>query len=219
MSRFRQFPEVGGHDDRAERLLAIAAVSALVIGAVAIGSSRRRTSSQRRPADDAPARLSRRGSGSRPVVGKTVLISRPRADLYAFWKDFRNLPNFMENVRSVEVDGRRSTWTIAAPAGRTVTAEVELVDDQPGKRLAWRFLPSSPIETEGSVSFRDAPAGRGTYVEAVVAYRPPAGTIGRTVADLFRREPHVQARHELKRFKMLMEAGEVATSTRSHGQS
>ncbi len=228
LSIFREFPEPlhyddwgRRHDHRGTKVLALAALSVLAFGLVAAGSARRGTdrSSRRRGADDAPAHVSTRGYGHHPVVGKTVLIGRPKADLYEFWKDFRNLPHFMANIRSVEVDGRLSTWKIAAPAGQTVTAEVELVEDRPNERLAWKSTPSSPIATEGSVTFRDAPAGRGTYVEAVVEYRPPAGQLGRIVADLFRREPHVQARHELKRFKMLMEAGEVATSTRTHAQS
>ena len=172
-----------------------------------------------RASDDAPKRLSKVNSGGPTVVGKTVLISRPRAELYAFWRKFENLPKFMENVRSVEVNDKRSTWTIAAPAGQTVQAEVELVDEVPGERLAWESTPDSQIATQGSVTFRDAPAGRGTYVEAIVEYEPPAGQLGRLVAELFRREPHVQARHELKRFKMLMETGEIATSARTRGNS
>ena len=108
------------------------------------------------------------------MAGKTVLIGRPKADLYEYWKDFRNLPHFMANIRSVEVDGRRSTWKIAAPAGQTVTAEVELVEDRPNERLAWKSTPSSPIATEGSVTFRDAPV---TLRDAPVPPRDALATL------------------------------------------
>ena len=37
-----------------------------------------------------------------------------------------------------------------------------------------------------------------------------------SIAKLFAAEPNIQARHELKRFKMLMEAGEIANSSWHH---
>ena len=77
----------------------------------------------------------------------------------------------------------------------------------------------SEIETSGEVRFEDAPGERGTRVSLVMAYDPPAGALGRAVAKLFLREPQVQARHDLKRFKMLMETGEIATSARTRDET
>jgi uncharacterized membrane protein len=65
------------------------------------------------------------------------------------------------------------------------------------------------------VTFQKAPGERGTRVSLVMEYDPPAGAVGRAVAKLFLREPAVQARHDLKRLKMLMETGEIATSARN----
>ena len=138
-----------------------------------------------RASDDAPKRLSKVNSGGPTVVGKTVLISRPKAELYDILAQVREPSEIHGNVRSVEVNDKRSTWTIAAPAGQTVQAEVELVDEVPGDGLAWKSTPDSQIATQGSVTFRDAPAGRGTCVEAIVEYEPPAGQLGRLVAELF----------------------------------
>lgn len=165
--------------------------------------------------DDAPARtrgyLSRYGDYA--VTGRTVTINRPRNELYAFWRDFTNLPAFMENVLSVDdLGGGESRWEIAAPAGLSATLVTRLVTERENELLAWRSTDHSDIETEGRVKFTDAPGGRGTWVEAIVAYKPPAGEVGRLIAKLFRREPGIQGRHELKRFKMLMETGEIATS-------
>ena len=101
---------------------------------------------------------------------------------------------------------------VRAPAGQIVELETEVVDVVENERIAWRSTEASEIKTEGSVTFADAPAGRGTVVTADIAYTPPAGDLGRLVAKLFAAEPNVQARHELKRFKMLMETGEIATS-------
>lgn len=147
------------------------------------------------------------------LVGRTVLINRPRAELYAFWRDFGNLPRFMENVERVEVaDARRSHWVIKAPAGRTVEWDSELVEDVPEEVIAWRSIEGADIKNAGRIEFRDNSAGRGTEVTATIVYEPPGGDFGKLVAKVFQKEPKMQARRELRRFKQLMETGEVSTS-------
>jgi len=190
-------------------------------GAGAIIATRHEKSGSRRSPDDAPGFTGRRSFGEYDVVGRTVTINRPREELFAFWGDFANLATFMENVVSVHPtgDNGRAVWTIKAPAGRTVDIETEVVREQPGELIAWRSVPGSEIETEGRVAFKDAPGERGTRVSTRIAYKPPAGELGRLVAKLFLREPAIQARHDLKRFKMMMEAGEIATSARRKDQT
>ncbi|MBJ3784717.1 SRPBCC family protein [Devosia sediminis] len=163
--------------------------------------------------DDAPKRAQRDDKdGDYAIVGRSVLINRPRSELFAYWRDFTKLPTFMHAVESVAIgDGERSTWTIKAPAGQHVTLETELVDVIENEAIGWRSTEHSQIKTTGHVTFTDAPAGRGTIVTAEIAYEPPGGDVGRLIAKLFQAEPNIQARHELKRFKQLMEAGEVAT--------
>ena len=164
--------------------------------------------------DDAPQRAHRDDKdGEFAIVGRSVLINRPRPELFAFWRDFQNLPQFMNAIRSIQPTGRdRAVWTIKAPAGQTVELETEVIDVIENEAISWRSVAGSQIQTEGDVTFADAPAGRGTIVTANIAYVPPAGDLGRLVAKLFAAEPNMQARHELKRFKMLMEAGEIAYS-------
>lgn len=189
------------------------AVLAAGLALAAAGAYALRPQPARRPPDSAPGRTARRGSfnGYR-VAGRTVTIAAPRADLYALWRDFSNLPRFMENVRAVEDLGDgRSAWTIAAPTGE-VRVVTRLVEERQDEVLAWRSTRESDIDTEGKVMFRDAPGGRGTQVEAVIAYRPPWGAAGHWIARAFGRDPAVQGRQELKRLKMLVEAGEIATA-------
>jgi uncharacterized membrane protein len=167
---------------------------------------------RRRP-DSAPGRTARQlRFGRYAVTGRTVIINTPRAELYAFWRDFANLPRFMSHVKAVEAQGDLTRWTITGPLGRDVRLETRIVDDREGAQIAWRSTEESDIDTEGKVMFRDAPAGRGTEVEAIISYVPPAGEIGRWVAKVLQAEPALQARRELKRLKMLMETGEIATS-------
>ena len=187
----------------------------MVLGAAGIALYQQRTRNhvEHRPPDSAPGRTTRGLSfGRHAVTGRTVTINRPREELYAYWRDFANLPRFMENVRDVAVDGDTARWTIAGPAGGEVNVETRIAEEREGEFIAWQSTEGSDIETQGKITFRDAAAGRGTEVEVIVAYVPPAGEIGRLIARLFRREPGIQGRHELKRFKMLMETGEIATS-------
>lgn len=164
--------------------------------------------------DDAPKKAQRDDKdGDYAIVGRSVLINRPRAELFAFWRDFTNLPQFMHAIESIQITGEKTAaWKVRAPAGQTVTLETELTDIIEGEQLGWTSVEGSQIETKGLVTFADAPEGRGTIVSADIGYVPPGGDIGRLVAKLFAAEPNIQARHELKRFKMLMETGEISTS-------
>ena len=196
--------------------LALVGIGALAATAVGISVAKGRDR-QRRPDDDAPLHTGIESRlGDYTLTGRSVTIAKPRSELYAFFRDFQNLPDVMENVTKITPSGpnERHVWTIAAPAGRTVDVETEVSEDVENERIAWRSTPGSDIDTNGTVTFSDAPGDRGTVVQLVIAYEPPLGAAGRAVAKLFGREPHVQARRDLKRLKMFMEAGELATSAR-----
>ncbi len=187
----------------------------LALGAAALGTFLAARPKREWQGDDAPGFTARRSFGKYDVVGRTVTIRKPRPELFAFWRDFQNLPKVMENVDSIRTSGDgRSIWTIRAPAGRTVEVETEIAREIDGELIAWRSVEGSEIDTEGRVTFEDAPGERGTRVGLIIAYDPPGGEIGRLIAKAFMREPAMQARHDLKRLKMLMETGEIATSAR-----
>jgi uncharacterized membrane protein len=161
----------------------------------------------------------RNTSSEEPLVGKTVTINRPRQELYERWRDFTRFPEFMDNVREiVKLDEKRSRWTIEAPLGATVQVVTRIVEDVPGETIAWVSEPDSQIQTDGRVEFAEAPPGRGTYVRLLIRYKPPAGTLGRAVAKVLQREPNVQARRDLRRFKQLIETGEVTTNASPSGR-
>ena len=153
------------------------------------------------------------GWHSAALVGRTVTIGRPRAELYAFWRDFRNLAAFMENIEAVSVsDGGKSHWTIKAPAGQSVAFDTRITEDVPHSAIAWESIEGGDIKNAGKVEFFDAPLGRGTQVRVTMAYDPPGGEAGKAIAKLFQKEPKIQARRDLRRFKQLMEAGEISTT-------
>ena len=147
------------------------------------------------------------------LVGRTITVNRPREEVYAFWRDFKNLARFMENIERVDIgDDRRSRWVVSAPGGRTVEWESRITQEEPGRLIAWESLEGADIRNVGLIEFRDAPPGRGTEVTASIVYEPPAGEIGKLIAKLCQKEPKVQARRDLRRFKQLMETGEISTS-------
>jgi len=148
------------------------------------------------------------------LVGRTVTINVPRQALYAFWRDFRNLPLFMENIESVQVfDERRSHWKVKGPANSTVEWDSLIIEDIAGQVIAWTTTDEAEVPNSGRIEFRDTSNGRGTQVTVNIVYDPPAGALGKAVAKLFGREPSIQARRDLRRFKQLMETGEIPTSS------
>jgi uncharacterized membrane protein len=147
------------------------------------------------------------------LIARTVSINRSRQELYDFWRDFRHLPLFMENIESVVLlDGARSHWTVRGPANSDLEWDSVITEDVPGELIAWRSVEGGSIDHSGRVEFRDSSNGRGTVVTVTIAYDPPAGALGKLFAKVFRREPKIQARVELKRFKQLMETGELPTA-------
>ena len=159
--------------------------------------------------------LEKRGDA---IVGRAVTINRPRAELFAYFRDFTNLPTFMDNVERIDVlDAKRSHWVVKAPGGKTVEWDSVVTDEVDGEYIAWASEPGADIDNSGRVDFRDAGA-RGTVVTATLLYDPPAGVVGKLIAKLFQREPAIQARRDLRRFKQLMETGEVATAAQTRKQ-
>jgi uncharacterized membrane protein len=145
-------------------------------------------------------------------VEKSITINRPADELYMFWRDFTNLPRFMKHLDAVTTDDDCSHWVANGPAGTKVEWDAEITTDQPGQMICWRSLPEAQVDSTGCVRVETAPAERGTIVRVVFDYAPPAGAIGAAVAWLFGEEPNQQVAGDLRRFKNIMEAGEVPTT-------
>lgn len=146
------------------------------------------------------------------LIGRSVTINRPRDELFAYWRDFSNLPSFMDNVERIDIlSATTSHWVVKAPAGRTVEWDAKITEEKAGELIAWTSAEGADVPNSGRIEFRDAGA-RGTIVTATIAYDPPSGLMGKAIAKLFQREPAIQARRDLRRFKQLMETGEVATA-------
>lgn len=164
--------------------------------------------------------------GARPNVLRrdsqarsNVLLSCSAEQAYQFWHNFENLPRFMNHVESVTVSGeRRSRWTAIGPLGNPVKWEAETDADRPNEFISWHSLPGSDVQVNGSVSFRPATGNRGTIVEAIVEYRPPAGVLGASAAKILGKDPKFLMQQDLRRLKALIETGEIPTvDGQTHG--
>jgi uncharacterized membrane protein len=157
-------------------------------------------------------RLTRSSGAGRERTRHVVTVRTSPEEAYRFWHGFENLPRFMSHLESVAVtSGNRSHWRARAPHG-SVEWDAETIADRPGELIAWRSLPGSDVEHSGQVRFRAAPGGRGTEVEVELRYVPPAGALGKAVAKLTGEEPRQQIADDLRRFKQVVETGEVLLS-------
>lgn len=140
---------------------------------------------------------------------QTIVINRPAADLYSFWRKLENIPRFMSHIESVEQLGAgRSHWK-ARMLGVPLEWDARIITDDQDSLIGWRSLEGSTVDTAGSVHFEQAPGGRGTQVRLVMKYDPPAGKSGAFLARLFGQAPEQCMAADLQRFKEIMEAKHV----------
>ena len=148
-------------------------------------------------------------------VEKSVIIDRPVSELYSYWRDLTNLPNFMKHLKSVtkkDETGKVTHWVANAPLDMSVQWDAEIVAEEPEHLIAWNALDNADIDNCGLVRFQPATGNRGTQVKVVLEYQPPGGALTNAIAKLFGESPQQQIGDELNRFKQLMETGEITTT-------
>lgn len=159
------------------------------------------------------------GQHAAPVeISLSVGVDRPADELYRFWRNLSNLPRFMSTVREVRpLDGlspeqsRRWHWVALGPGGTSPEWDSEITEERPGQLLAWRSTPGRLLASEGTVHFTSAPNGEGTLVRLRLRYAGAGGAATAAIARLLRQLPRQQLKGELRRFKQLIETGEIAT--------
>jgi uncharacterized membrane protein len=143
----------------------------------------------------------------------SVTVNRPRQEVYRCWRDFENLPRFMEHLESVRTDGDgQSHWKATAPVKKSVEWDAEIVELRPDELISWRSTEGAEVPNSGSVNFTDAAGERGTEVRVDMRYAAPGGRIGAAVAGMLGEHPEQQVRDDLRRLKQYLETGEVVRS-------
>ena len=168
---------------------------------------------------DGTGRIADRGSDTRAQLGghrgihveESVTIDRPISELYRFWRNFENLPQFMEHLESVAMrEEGISHWVAKGPARMRPEWDARIINEVENKVIGWQSLEGSMISTAGSVNFDED--AHGTRVTVHLQYNPPGGRAGAAIARIFGEEPNQTIREDLRRFKQLMEAGEIPTT-------
>jgi uncharacterized membrane protein len=149
----------------------------------------------------------------------SVLLNCTPEEAYSRYRNFEELPTFMHHLESVTKIGERQyRWVARGPLEMPVQWDAEVFDEQVGQSISWRSLPDSPITMQGSVRFTSAPANRGTYLSAVTRFDHPASSLAHTFAKLLGKDPSFLMQQDLRRFKALIETGEIPTTEgQAHG--
>jgi uncharacterized membrane protein len=194
-----------------KRLAATAAIAAGITALDVRAGAWPRRSPSSEPIKDA--------QGQRRVL-KSITVNASPEECYRFWRNFESFPQFMRHIESVEkLDDKRSHWCATGPAGSRVEWDAEITSDEPNRLLAWRSTGSADVYNTGSVRFSPAPGGKGTMLQVEMEYSPPGGNVGAMVAMLFGEEPSQQMEGDLRRFKQLIECGEIPTTQgQPHGK-
>jgi uncharacterized membrane protein len=146
----------------------------------------------------------------------SIATTKSPEECYRFWRNIENLPRFMDSLESVRaLDERRFHWVAKAAGATKLEWDCEITEDRPGAALAWRTLNGAQVPNVGSVIFEAVPHGRGTIVRLSIHYSPVSGRLSAGLARLLRQDPQTQVQEDLRRFKQLLESGEIATT---HGQ-
>ncbi len=161
----------------------------------------------------AVARTTRKETVAPMELTATTTVTKPPEEVYAFWRQLDRLPTFMAHLDEVRaMDGPRSHWRASAPFGRSVEWNAETTEDVPAQRIAWHSLDGADVPNSGQVRFVPAPGGRGTEVHVTLSYDLPGGALAKAAARYFGEEPSQQLDDDLRRFKQVIETGEVIRS-------
>jgi uncharacterized membrane protein len=136
-------------------------------------------------------------------VTNSIIVKGDIDEIYNLWADFRNFPNFMENIESVSPSGQdRSHWVMKGPLDTTFEWEAETTRMEEDNRIAWKSI-EGDLKTSGQVTFNDLPDDQ-VQVTTTIQYVPPAGVVGEVAAELFG-EPKKRLRKDLRNFKAYAE--------------
>lgn len=147
--------------------------------------------------------------GKDSTVAYAATIFKPRQEVYAFWREWQNLPRFARHLKKVEdLGGGKTRWTAEGPKG-DVSWDAETTEDVAGRRIAWRSVGHADVPNHGVVTFKDAPQDRGTEVLVTLAYDMPFGIFGEFAAKATGSAPEAEIGEAVRRFKCILECGEL----------
>ncbi|HEX4773647.1 MAG TPA: YgaP-like transmembrane domain [Bryobacteraceae bacterium] len=147
-----------------------------------------------------------------PEIQRSITIGRSKEELYQFWRNETNLAHIMAHFADVTPRTNGSThWRVRGPLKQMFEWDSQLTTDEPGSRIAWESLPGTELPNRGEVIFKDAAGGRGSEVFLRMQFEPPLGAAGASIVKALGKVPRLIAGAALRRFKSLVETGELPT--------
>jgi uncharacterized membrane protein len=151
-------------------------------------------------------------------VHGTTEVEAPVEDVFRYWSNFDNFPNFMSNIEEVRMTAQdTSHWRVKGPLGKSVEFDAKTTEMDPNRGIGWNSV-DGEVMTSGEVRFEEAAPGR-TRVNVTMNYSdPPGGAIGETVANILS-NPERNLEEDLQNFAGIVERGELGGSeaqTQSH---
>jgi uncharacterized membrane protein len=144
-------------------------------------------------------------------VERSITINKSTDELYRFFRDPINLNLIMGHFAEVSLESDRVHWRLRTPLGRKLQWETQVVEDTPVS-VRWESLPGAELPNEGSIRFEKAPGDWGTVVTLRFRFDPPGGRLGKAAAKLLGMVPTTLVMNALRRFKSLVETGEIPTT-------
>ncbi len=135
----------------------------------------------------------------------TMSVNAPRKFVYDAWRNLENLPHFLKHIKKIDViDDIHSHWVFKTPGKiPSIKWDAEIIDQEDARELSWRSLPGSMVETIGKINFADTL--NGTQLSILISYRPPAGFIGSSIANLFNPALKRIVQDDILKFKKYIE--------------
>ncbi len=140
-------------------------------------------------------------------IRTSVLVNKPRSEVYNFWRNIENLPLFMSHLESVIDEGNGvSAWKAKIPANLgTIDWKARIVKDEDAYLLAWNSLPGAAVENAGKVTFIERGLNL-TELEVVITYRAPLGVVGEGIATFLNPLFEVIVKQDIQDFKKFIES-------------
>lgn len=137
-------------------------------------------------------------------VEGSIEVEAPVQEVYEYWRNLENLPQFMTNVEEVRSTGPDTThWRVKGPLGSSLEFDARTTQDEPNEALGWNTQ-NGQVETSGQVRFRNVTPNR-TRVEVQMNYWDPPGGRAGEVASRLVANPDIMVQQDLQNFKEIIE--------------
>ena len=140
-------------------------------------------------------------------VHESVEVQAPVGDVFAYWSNFENVPNFMQNIEEVRMtEEDTSHWRVKGPLGKCVEFDAKTTEMDPNRGNG-RNTVAGQVMTSGEVRVEEILPDR-TRVEVTMNYAdPPGGKVGEVVAEAILNPERIM-REDLQNFSRIVERGE-----------